>query len=309
MACVGSSVAVSADHHRRPAVHPAGGRATRWPAVLLFGHGHARPAAAAPAARPGVAVAGRGGRHRAGAVQPGAGPRGRARRTGGDRGGGGVRSRCVLAVAGPLLAGVRPAPLVVVAARSWSARVRCWCRAAAAPTRPGWPGPLLVLAQRGRVHAARGAGAGPAGAVGGVAAHGLDRGARCWPCSGVSVEGPARGGPAGRRRPARRRATWPSWSPRWPSCSGTARCAGSAPAGPGCFTGVAPVTAAVGGVLLGGPWPAPTVWLGTAVVVAGLVIAFGTRSRARPAPAPGPAARPTPGPAPRLSCANGTFEQ
>jgi drug/metabolite transporter (DMT)-like permease len=43
----------------------------------------------------------------------------------------------------------------------------------------------------------------------------------------------------------------------------------------GLFTGVVPVTAAVGGVLLGGPWPAATVWLGTAVVVAGLVIAFG----------------------------------
>ena len=39
----------------------------------------------------------------------------------------------------------------------------------------------------------------------------------------------------------------------------------------GLFTGVVPVTAAVGGVLLGGPLPAPTVWLGTAVVAAGLV--------------------------------------
>jgi drug/metabolite transporter (DMT)-like permease len=40
----------------------------------------------------------------------------------------------------------------------------------------------------------------------------------------------------------------------------------------GLVTGVVPVTAAVGGVLLGGPLPAVTVWLGMAVVAAGLVI-------------------------------------
>ncbi len=45
----------------------------------------------------------------------------------------------------------------------------------------------------------------------------------------------------------------------------------------GLFTGVVPVTAAVGGVLLGGPLPAPTVWLGTAVVAAGLALGFGER--------------------------------
>jgi drug/metabolite transporter (DMT)-like permease len=40
----------------------------------------------------------------------------------------------------------------------------------------------------------------------------------------------------------------------------------------GLFTGVAPVTAAVGGVLLGGPIPAPSVWAGTAVVALGLAL-------------------------------------
>ena len=64
-----------------------------------------------------------------------------------------------------------------------------------------------------------------------------------------------------------------------------------------------PVTAAVGGVLLGGPWPAATVWLGTAVVVAGLVIAFGARPPTCPTP------RSVPCPAPRSTCANGTLEQ
>ncbi|MGE3284639.1 MAG: DMT family transporter [Pseudonocardia sp.] len=40
----------------------------------------------------------------------------------------------------------------------------------------------------------------------------------------------------------------------------------------GLFTGVVPVTAAVGGVLLGGAVPGPTVWAGTAVVAFGLVL-------------------------------------
>jgi hypothetical protein len=60
------------------------------------------------------------------------------------------------------------------------------------------------------------------------------------------------------------------------------------------------VTAAVGGVLLGGPWPAPTVWLGTAVVVAGLAIAFGTRPPAPPSPSPSPRAAQGAGPAGEL---------
>ncbi|MGI5128881.1 DMT family transporter [Pseudonocardia sp. CA-107938] len=42
----------------------------------------------------------------------------------------------------------------------------------------------------------------------------------------------------------------------------------------GLFTGIAPVAAAVGGVLLGGPVPGPLVWAGTAVVGLGLAIGF-----------------------------------
>ena len=38
----------------------------------------------------------------------------------------------------------------------------------------------------------------------------------------------------------------------------------------GLFTGVVPVTAAVGGVLLGAPAPAPVVWAGMALVAVGL---------------------------------------
>lgn len=51
----------------------------------------------------------------------------------------------------------------------------------------------------------------------------------------------------------------------------------------GLFTGVVPVAAAVGGVLLGGPVPGPPVWLGAAVVAAGVVVglapSFGGRPR------------------------------
>lgn len=40
----------------------------------------------------------------------------------------------------------------------------------------------------------------------------------------------------------------------------------------GLFTGVVPVIAVAGGILLGGPAPAPLVWLGVTVVVAGLTL-------------------------------------
>jgi len=49
----------------------------------------------------------------------------------------------------------------------------------------------------------------------------------------------------------------------------------------GLFTGMAPVAAAAGGVLLGDPVPGPAVWAGLALVAAGL--ALGLRSR-RPRP-------------------------
>ena len=48
------------------------------------------------------------------------------------------------------------------------------------------------------------------------------------------------------------------------------------------ITGVAPVTAALCGVLLGGAWPGPGVWLGIAVVIAGLAAGLlSTRGTAR----------------------------
>lgn len=49
----------------------------------------------------------------------------------------------------------------------------------------------------------------------------------------------------------------------------------------GLFTGVVPVTAAAGGVLLGGPPPGPAVWAGIAVVAVGL--ALGTLAVSEPA--------------------------
>jgi drug/metabolite transporter (DMT)-like permease len=51
----------------------------------------------------------------------------------------------------------------------------------------------------------------------------------------------------------------------------------------GLFTGVVPVAAAAGGVLLGASIPAPVVWAGMGLVAAGLVIglAAGTKSRTR----------------------------
>jgi drug/metabolite transporter (DMT)-like permease len=52
----------------------------------------------------------------------------------------------------------------------------------------------------------------------------------------------------------------------------------------GLFTGVAPVAAAVGGVLLGGPVPAPAVWAGMGLVAAGLAVGLRTSSPARTRP-------------------------
>lgn len=46
----------------------------------------------------------------------------------------------------------------------------------------------------------------------------------------------------------------------------------------GLFTGIVPVAAAAGGVLLGGPVPGPVVWLGVAVVVVGVVLGMRTGS-------------------------------
>jgi drug/metabolite transporter (DMT)-like permease len=63
----------------------------------------------------------------------------------------------------------------------------------------------------------------------------------------------------------------------------------------GLLAGIAPASAAVAGVLTGGRAPAPLVWLGILVIIAGLVT--GLRSAAPPPPPPAP--RPQPLPAPR----------
>ena len=47
----------------------------------------------------------------------------------------------------------------------------------------------------------------------------------------------------------------------------------------GLFTGVVPVTAAVGGMLLGAPAPAPLVWAGIGLVAAGLAVGLGADRR------------------------------
>ena len=51
----------------------------------------------------------------------------------------------------------------------------------------------------------------------------------------------------------------------------------------GLLTGVAPVAAAAAGVLLGGPAPRPLVWLGIAVVAAGLALGLQPTANRRPA--------------------------
>jgi drug/metabolite transporter (DMT)-like permease len=53
----------------------------------------------------------------------------------------------------------------------------------------------------------------------------------------------------------------------------------------GLLTGVAPVAAAITGVLLGGPVPRPQVWAGIAVVVAGQVLGLRWASRRTTTPA------------------------
>ena len=54
----------------------------------------------------------------------------------------------------------------------------------------------------------------------------------------------------------------------------------------GLLTGVAPISAALTGMALGGPAPQPLVWLGVAAVAAALGLGLTTR---RPAPAAAPA--------------------
>lgn len=49
----------------------------------------------------------------------------------------------------------------------------------------------------------------------------------------------------------------------------------------GLFTGIVPIVAAAGGLLLGGPMPHAAVWIGVVVVLAGLCVGM---SRREPAP-------------------------
>lgn len=53
----------------------------------------------------------------------------------------------------------------------------------------------------------------------------------------------------------------------------------------GLFTGVVPIVAAGGGMLLGGPSPSPLVWLGITVVIAGLTLGL-SRTKRLTAPTP-----------------------
>ena len=54
----------------------------------------------------------------------------------------------------------------------------------------------------------------------------------------------------------------------------------------GLFTGVVPVTAAIGGVLLGGPAPTTTVWAGMSLVAAGIAVSLAPRQVLRRGSAP-----------------------
>jgi drug/metabolite transporter (DMT)-like permease len=194
----------------------------------------------------------------------------------------------VLAVAGPLLAGARPAPLVVVAAGVVSAGA-VLVQGSGRTDAAGLAWALLVLLTEvaftllavpvlGRL--------GPWA----VSLHTVWIAALGLAVLGVSMEGPRAVArlDAGDLIAALHLAVVVTALAfvLWYSA---VRRLGAGRAG--LFTGVVPVTAAVGGVLLGGPWPAPTVWLGTAVVVAGLAIAFGTRPPAPPSPSPSPSPR------------------
>ncbi|WP_433794392.1 DMT family transporter [Actinoplanes sp. CA-252034] len=63
----------------------------------------------------------------------------------------------------------------------------------------------------------------------------------------------------------------------------------------GLLTGIAPIAAAATGVALGGPFPAPAVWFGIATVAVGLALGLSTPTPA--AHPPSPTRRPSPTPA------------
>jgi drug/metabolite transporter (DMT)-like permease len=180
----------------------------------------------------------------------------------------------VLAVAGPLLAGVRPAPLVIVAAVLVSAgAVLVQGGGRTDATGVGWA-LLVLLTEVGFTVLAL-----PVlGRLGPwvVSLHSVWMAAVALLGLGMVVEGPFAVSrlDAGELLAAVHLAVVVTALAFVLWYSAVSRLgAGRA----GLFTGVVPVTAAVGGVLLGGPLPAPTVWLGTAVVAAGLVLGFGER--------------------------------
>ena len=137
MTCVGSSVAVSQALTTAPLFTV---QAVRYAlaAVPAAGPGPCVGPSGAAAARPGVGVAGRGGRYGTGAVQRRDRARGGARGARGDRRRGG-RVPAVLAVAGPLAARARPG------GRSWPGGPSC-------PPEPRWsPEPETARRRRDRV--------------------------------------------------------------------------------------------------------------------------------------------------------------
>ena len=258
MACVGSSVAVSATHRRRAAVHPAGRalRARRGAAARLArATGRRAPAAARGEWLWLVGVARDAGwcsstsRWCAGPSTPSPRSSGSPWR----------RCRWCWPLAGPLSAGTRPSAAVVARRRvvaAGAALVRG--RRPHRPRRAGLGGGRAAVEVG--VHAARGAGAGPARAVG-VRLHSVWIAAVAAGGARGRVEGPGGGRHAWTpatcsRRPPRRRRHRAGVRALVQRRSRLG--AGRA----GLFTGVVPVAAAAGGVLLGGPLPAPVVWAG-----------------------------------------------
>ena len=99
------------------------------------------------------------------------------------------------------------------------------------------------------------------------------RPSRCW-CWALPSTARPRSAPS-MLRTCSPQCTSPSSSPRLAFVLWYSAVARIGAARAGLFTGFAPVAAAVGGVLLGGQIPAPSVWAGVAVVALGLVLGLG----------------------------------
>ena len=193
----------------------------------------------------------------------------------------GVAVACVpvlLAVVGPLLEGHTPASRLIAAALVVTAARLCqgfgradaigllWALVTFACGKAGFT--LLAVPVLGR-H-------GPIG----VSVHATWMAALLFGVTGVGWGGAGGGAAARRRGPAGR------------GLSGGRRDGdgvrplvhlrrGAAPPGPGLLTGIAPIAAAATGMALGGPRPSLLVWLGVAVVAAGLALGLTQRDRVR----------------------------